>query len=212
MTQYYPVFLDLRNQDVLVVGGGSVAARKVRTLLEHEARVRVVSPQIVPELGELVDGERCSWVSREYADGDIQGAVIVFSCTEKEDVNAAVAEAAKTCGRPVNVVDDPEKCSFIVPSILERGDLCIAVSTGGASPMVARQIREELERIYGQELAEYIALLGAWRPLVKSSLPAEKRRLFWQRVTDGEVRHLVTQGRLAEAKGVIDACFRSLLA
>ena len=207
---YYPIFMDLNNQSVLVVGGGNVALRKVKTLIEHEANVRVISPQIVSELQALIDDKRCVWIAREYESGDIQDAVLVFSCTEKEEVNARVANDARLANRPVNVVDDPEKCTFIVPSIMKRGDLTIAVSTGGSSPMVARQVRAELEELYGDEMAEYLALLRSWRPKVKEKLPPEKRQLFWELVTDGQVRSIIKAKRLAEAKGVIEECFRSL--
>lgn len=211
MSHFYPIFFDLKNQLVLVVGGGSVAWRKVQTLLAHEARVHLVAPELSQELKELIDGKQCVWSCKEYETQDIKEAVLIFSCTDQEEVNAEVARDAAAVCRPVNVVDDPEKCSFIVPSILERGDLSIAVSTGGSSPIVARQIREELEDFYGEEMAEYLALLRSWRPRVKEKLAPEKKRLFWERVTDGQVRSIIKSKRLAQAKGVIEECFRSLL-
>ncbi|MDP4127333.1 MAG: NAD(P)-dependent oxidoreductase [Bacillota bacterium] len=211
MSQYYPLFMDLKAQPVLVVGGGVVALRKVQTLLEHGALVHIVSPQLVPELRILVNEDTCVWSEKEYSSGDINEAVLVFSCTEKEDVNAQVSFDATVHHRPVNVVDDPEKCSFIVPSIMERGDLKIAVSTGGSSPIVARQVRAELENLYGHEMAEYLRLLKTWRNLAKTKLPPEKRGIFWDRATDGEVRGLIKAERLAEAEGVIEQCFLSLL-
>ncbi|MDQ7096904.1 bifunctional precorrin-2 dehydrogenase/sirohydrochlorin ferrochelatase [Desulfosporosinus sp. PR] len=211
MPQYYPIFMDLKAQPVLVVGGGIVALRKVQTLLQHEAVVYIVSPRLVPELQELVDGKSCIWLEKEYSPEDLQEAVLVFSCTEKEDVNAQVSADTRAHHRPVNVVDDPEKCSFIVPSMLERGDLKIAVSTGGSSPIVARQVRAELEDLYGSEMAEYLRLLKKWRTSAKTKLEPEKRGVFWDRVTDGDVRELIKAGRSAEAEGVIEGCFLSLL-
>ena len=211
MSQYYPIFMDLKAQTVLVVGGGEVALRKVQTLLEHGAHVRIVSPRLVPELKELVDEKTCSWVNKDYSTEDIQEAILVFSCTEKEEVNAQVAKDANAHHRPVNVVDDPEKCRFIVPSTMERGDLKIAVSTGGSSPIVARQVRSELQSLYGQEMAEYLTLLKTWRSLAKRRLPPVKRSVFWQRVTDGEVRELIKAQRFIEAEGVVKKCFQSLL-
>lgn len=211
MSQYYPIFIDLKGLPVLVVGGGSVALRKVQTLLHHQALVRIVSPRLVPELEELIDGKTCFWTEKEYSSADIQEAMLVFSCTEIESVNRQVSEDAKRSYRCVNVVDDPEKCSFIVPSIMEQGDLKIAVSTGGSSPIVARQVRAELEDLYGPEMAEYLALLKNWRPKAKSELLPEKRNVFWSRVTDGEVRDLIKAGHLIQAKGVVEQCFLSLL-
>lgn len=211
MPQYYPIFMNVEAQQVLVVGGGSVALRKVQTLLHHGALVHIVSPRLVAELKDLIDDKTCFWSEKNYSRDDVQEAMLVFSCTEKEEVNAQVAKDAKGHHRLVNVVDDPEKCSFIVPSSMERGDLKIAVSTGGSSPIVARQIRAELQALYGQEMAEYLSLLKTWRSLAKRSLPPDKRSIFWRRVTDGEVRQLIKTQRLTEAEGVVKKCFQSLL-
>lgn len=211
MSHYYPIYVELQNKPVLVVGGGTVAYRKVKTLLEHGAIVRIVSPKLHPELNELVDDVRCVWNEKEYSSDDLQDAVLVFSCTEIEDVNSAVARNANEAFRLINVVDDPEKCTFIVPSILERGDLSIAVSTGGSSPIVARQIRAELEEQYGDPYKEYLLLLKSWRKEVKAQLAAEQKERFWNRVTDGEVLQLIKNGQHEDAKGVMAKCFQSLL-
>lgn len=209
---YYPLYLDLENKTVLVVGGGAVACRKVQTLLEYGAVVKIVSPRIIDELKALVDQEHCLWIAGVYSPEDIPGSVLIFSCTEKEDINARVARDAKTHNIPVNVVDDPDKCSFYVPSILKRGDLSIAVSTAGSSPKVAGLIRRQLEEIYGDEMAVYLGLLRTWRQKIKNSLPAGKRPLFWEKVTDGQVLEHIKNGQLDQAKEVIENCFRSLLA
>lgn len=211
MSQYYPIFMNLNQLPILVVGGGNVAFRKVQTLLHHGALVRIVSPSLVPELRELIDEKTCLWEEKDYSTEDIKDAMLVFSCTEIEEVNALVSRDAKANYRPVNVVDDPEKCSFIVPSIMEQGDLKIAVSTGGSSPIVARQVRAELETFYGNEMAEYLTLLKNWRTKAKSQLPIEKRSVFWNCVTDGKVRSLIKAQQLAEAEGVVEKCFLSLL-
>ena len=212
MSHYYPIFVDLQKKPVLVVGGGTIAYRKVVTLLEHGAIVRIVSPHVLPELKTLVDSVRCFWEQKEYSPDDIQDASLVFSCTEKEDVNAQVSNNAKEKFRLINVVDDPEKCTFIVPSILERGDLTIAVSTSGSSPIVARQIRADLEKQYGEEIKVYLALLKSWRKPVKQNLTQEQKEVFWARATDGEILELIKNGQLDHAKGVLESCFRSLLA
>jgi precorrin-2 dehydrogenase/sirohydrochlorin ferrochelatase len=211
MPQYYPIFMDIEAQSVLVVGGGSIALRKVQALLDHGAIVHIVSPQLIPELKVLINDKTCLWSEKEYSTEDIQEAILVFSCTEKEDVNAIVSRDAKNLHRPANIVDDPEKCSFIVPSIMEQGDLKIAVSTGGSSPIVARQVRAELQTLYGREMAEYLTLLKTWRNIVKLRLSPEKRSIFWDRATDGEVRGLIKAQHLTEAEGVVEKCFLSLL-
>ena len=212
MAKYYPIYMDIENKPVLVIGGGKVALRKVKTLLEYGAIVRIVSPKLIAELEQLLDGVRCIWIAKEYSTEDIKDAVLVFACTEKEEVNAKIAEDAKVNYRPINVVDDPDKCSFIVPSVLIRGDLSIAVSTGGSSPLVARKIREELEALYTEDMEIYLDLLRNWRQEVKEKLPATKRAQFWEQVTDGKVLQLIKDGRIEQAKEVMDNCFRSLLA
>lgn len=211
MSHYYPVYVELQNKPVLVVGGGMVAFRKVKTLLDYGANVRIVSPKLLPELRKLVDFMQCDWDEKEYTPGDIRNATLVFSCTEKEEVNAEVAKDAKEEHRLINVVDDPGKCTFIVPSVLVRGDLNIAVSTSGSSPIVARQIRSDLEKQYGDEMKEYLALLKSWRKPVKSQLTLEQKDIFWTKATNGEVLRLIKDGKFDEAKGVIEGCFRSLL-
>ncbi|MGI1658641.1 MAG: precorrin-2 dehydrogenase/sirohydrochlorin ferrochelatase family protein [Desulfitobacterium sp.] len=212
MSHYYPIYVELQDKPVLVVGGGTVAFRKVMTLLEHGAIVRIVSPKLNPEIKRLVDGVRCIWLDKEYAADDLQDALLVFSCTEIEAVNEAVAGNANDAFRLINVVDDPDKCTFIVPSIFERGDLSIAVSTGGSSPIVARQIRAELEKCYGEAYKDYLVLLKSWRKDVKNQLTAEQKEKFWAQVTDGGVLQLIKNGQLDDAKGVMEKCFRSLLA
>lgn len=211
VSHYYPIYVELQNKPVLIVGGGIVAFRKVKTLLDHGAIVRIVSPKLLPELKELVDFVRCFWVEKRYSADDIEDSILVFACTEKEDVNAEVAESAKETHRLINVVDDPERCTFIVPSILQRGDLSIAISTGGSSPIVARQIRADLEKEYGDEMKDYLALLKSWRKPAKSQLNPEQKEIFWEKATNGEVLELIRNGKLDGAKGVIESCFRSLL-
>lgn len=211
MSNYYPIYLDIENKPILIVGGGTVALRKVETLLEYGALVRIVSPRIIPELQDMVNKGQCEWIPREYSDEDIKDSLLIFSCTEKEEVNAQVAQDAKANNRSINVVDDPDKCSFIVPSIMTRGDLSIAVSTGGSSPIVARQIRQDLEGFYGDEMIIYLELLKTWRKEAKQHLPLEKRAQFLNKITDGEVLNYLKQGQHDQAKEVIENCFQSLL-
>ena len=211
MVVYYPLFMNLKDQWVLVVGGGAVAYRKVKTLLASQALVRVVSPGLISPLEMLIDDKRCFWSMKEYSLTDLGDVVLVFACTEKAEVNDRVAADAQAASRPVNVADNQEKCSFIVPSIFRQGDLSIAVSTGGASPLVARQIRKQLEEIYGDPMAAYLDLLKTWRPEIKRKLPEAKRQAFWEKVTDGVIWEMIKADRLEEAKGVIEQCFQSLL-
>ena len=145
----YPIFLDLSGRRCVVVGGGEVANRKARKLLQARARVVVISPEIGAELESVaVEIHR-----REYREGDLEGAYLAFAATNVRKVNAAVAREAKERGIPVNVADSPSEGDFALPSTLRRGRLQVAVSTGGASPTLARRIRGELEEAFGPEWA-----------------------------------------------------------
>jgi precorrin-2 dehydrogenase / sirohydrochlorin ferrochelatase len=138
---YYPIFLDLEGKPVLVVGAGKVALRKTRGLLEAGAAVTVVAPRAEPEFGQLAVTMR----QRAFRPSDIRGAVLVFAATDNRAVNQAVAQAAKRQGIPVNVADARAECSFIVPARITRGNVQIAISTGGESPRVAGALRRKIE-------------------------------------------------------------------
>jgi precorrin-2 dehydrogenase / sirohydrochlorin ferrochelatase len=155
----YPIFLDLSGRRCVVVGGGEVADRKARKLLQARARVVVISPEIEAEL-ESVAAEIHR---RPYREGDLEGACLAFAATNSREVNAAVAREAKGRGVPVNVADKPFEGDFALPSTLRRGRLQVAVSTGGASPTLARRIREELEEAFGPGWAGIVEELNAAR-------------------------------------------------
>ena len=145
----YPIFLDLSDRRCVVVGGGEVANRKARKLLQARARVTVISPEIGAELESVaLEVHR-----RPYREGDLEGAYLAFAATDSREVNAAVAREANERGVPVNVADRPSEGDFALPSTLRRGRLQVAVSTGGASPTLARRIRDELEEVFGPEWA-----------------------------------------------------------
>jgi precorrin-2 dehydrogenase/sirohydrochlorin ferrochelatase len=155
----YPIFLDLSGWRCVVVGGGEVANRKARKLLQARARVVVISPEIQPELESIaVEVHR-----RPYKEGDLEGAFLAFAATDSREANAAVAREARERGVPVNVADEPSEGDFALPSTLRRGRLQIAVSTGGASPTLARRIKNELEEAFGPEWAGIVEELHAAR-------------------------------------------------
>jgi siroheme synthase-like protein len=143
---YYPIFLDLRDKPVLVVGAGNVALRKAKGLLEAGARVRAVAPAGVPEFEKLP----VNWLRRKFRVADLKGVCLVFTATDDREVNAAVARAAKRLGIPVNVADAPGECDFFVPARIRRGDLQIAISTSGRSPRIAAGLRRQIERQVGK--------------------------------------------------------------
>jgi precorrin-2 dehydrogenase/sirohydrochlorin ferrochelatase len=155
----YPIFLDLSGQRCVVVGGGEVANRKARKLLQTRAEVVVISPEVKPELESVAT----EILRRSYEVGDLEGAYLVFAATNAREINAAVAEEARDRGIPVNVADRPSEGDFALPSTLRRGRLQIAVSTGGASPTLARRIRGELEDIFRPEWAGIVEELHAAR-------------------------------------------------
>lgn len=161
--KYYPVFWDIRGKSCVVVGGGEVAARKAKRLLDCGAKVSVISPQLTPELAELKKQKIICHIAAEYSGDLIFGAALVVGATDDEKTNAIISLDARNKGIPVNIVDDPQKCDFILPSIVEKGDLTIAIGTGGKSPALARHLREELESKYGAEYEIFLNILGNLR-------------------------------------------------
>lgn len=167
--KYYPVFWDIKDKKCVVVGGGEVAARKVRRLLDCGAQVLVVSPRLTPELAALVADHILEHVAGEYHSRYLTGAALVIGATDEEEVNAAISRDARANRIPVNIVDDPQKCDFILPALVERGNLAIAIGTGGQSPALAHHLREELENSYGEEYAVLLGILGKLRPRMKEA-------------------------------------------
>ncbi len=197
---YYPVLLDLNGRRVVVVGGGRVAARKVASLVEAGARVRVVSLALAPETEAVCRRSGVEVLLRAFEAGDLDGAWLVVCATDNEGVNREVAGAAEAAGVFVNVVDVPPLCSFIVPASVTRGDLTVAVSTGGASPAAARRLRQRLQREFGPEWGPYLRLLRAARARLTSlGRPAAQNRDLFYALVDSELFDLVRAG---DAEGV----------
>lgn len=167
ISSYYPIFLGISGKRCVVVGGGEVALRKVRALLEHEAEVEVISPDLCLELAQMVEKKIIQVLPRSYNDGDLEGIFIAIAATDDGKINRKVAEEAKKRGVLVNVVDDPEQSAFIAPSYLRRGALTIAVSTAGKSPALARKIRTRLEKVFGAEYASLALVICEIRSELK---------------------------------------------
>jgi precorrin-2 dehydrogenase/sirohydrochlorin ferrochelatase len=163
MADYFPAFLDLRGRRCLVVGGDEIGERKARALLDCGARITVVSPSVTPGLAALAASNRLVHRSRPFRRSDPRGCAVAVAATGDPRVDRVVAAAARRWRALVNVVDRPEHCDFIVPAVLRRGELQIAVSTGGRSPAIAREIRRRLERFFGPEYGELIARAGEAR-------------------------------------------------
>jgi precorrin-2 dehydrogenase/sirohydrochlorin ferrochelatase len=161
--RYYPVFLDLKERLCVVLGGGRVAERKVKTLLRAGARVKVISPQLTASLARLKDGKRISHLSRAYRKNDLRGAFLAIGATDNRSINERIFREAAAGRIPVNVVDDPAHSSFIVPSIVKKKALLVAISTSGKSPALARVLRQKLEKEIGPEYEGFLKLLGRVR-------------------------------------------------
>ncbi len=166
-TSYYPAFLKIGGKRCVVVGGGQVALRKVRPFLEHGANVEVISPELCAELNRLAESGAIRAVRRQYRLGDLTGAFIAIAATDNPRINHRVAKEASTSAVLVNIVDDAESSDFIVPSYLRRGDVAVAVSTGGRSPALARKIKAKLEKELGEEYAYLVLLVDEVRSEVK---------------------------------------------
>lgn len=173
MPKYYPIYLDIKGKRCVVVGGGEVAYRKVLSLKEAGAEVAVIAPVFCKEFS---DEKNVALLRQKYSGECLAGAFLVIAATDDKEVNQKVWEDAQRHGLLINIVDQPELCNFIVPSVVSRGELQISISTGGASPALARRIRQELEFLFGPEYSILTQLLSKLRPLVISSIKDEEER------------------------------------
>jgi len=187
---YYPIFLNLTGQPCIVIGGGAVAERKVEGLLQAGAWVTVVSPTLTSKLISVAAQEAIRHIPRAYQAGDLRGYALAFVATADPGVSAEVATEGRDLGVWVNAADDPSHCDFILPSLLQRGELMVAVSSGGSSPALSRAIREELESYFTEDYTTLAEVVGEVRGELKN------RCLFpgaeaWRRALNGEVRALI---------------------
>lgn len=202
---FLPIFLQLRDRDCLVVGGGEVAARKIGLIRRAGGRVTVIAPALCPELAELASRGEVVHRADEFRPTDVDAFAIVVAATGDTAVNTAVSAAAHARNIPVNVVDAPGLCSFIFPSIVDRSPVLVAVSSGGTSPVLARQLRARLETMIPAGYGRLAELLGRFRARVGRSLGSSReRRRFWERVLHGPVSELVLSGRDREAEALIE--------
>jgi uroporphyrin-III C-methyltransferase/precorrin-2 dehydrogenase/sirohydrochlorin ferrochelatase len=196
---YYPLFVDLADRACLVVGGGDIAEGKVQGLLGAGAHVTVVSPTLITSLADAARAGRIDHRPRTYRDGDLAGFALAFAATGDPTVNGAVAAEGCRRGVWVNAVDDPAHCDFIVPAVLRRGALTVAVSTGGASPALARAVREELEQHFGDDYAALVDVAGEVRRELRAGPRRPDAHAWHEALNDPRFRRLVTEGRRALA-------------
>ncbi|RLT35259.1 MAG: bifunctional precorrin-2 dehydrogenase/sirohydrochlorin ferrochelatase [Chloroflexi bacterium] len=218
---YYPIFVEMRDRPVLLVGGGHVALEKIGKLVDAGARVTVVAPELIPAVQAYIDDGRATLQQRVYEDGDVDGMDVVMVATDDGEVNARVAADARAQDIWVNAADDAANCDFILPSLAQRGTIAIATSTGGASPALARWLRERMEEFLSDDVVALGDLLKELRVLVRqrdrqcaagcslvrtpppllctscpNRIPADR----WQTAIDDELLALLRAGRITDAK------------
>jgi uroporphyrin-III C-methyltransferase/precorrin-2 dehydrogenase/sirohydrochlorin ferrochelatase len=203
--EHLPIFLDVKGQSCLVVGGGPIALRKLENLRRAGAEIRLVSPQLAPELAERVDDSHIDWRARRFQDADLDGVRLAIAATDDRAVNRRIGELARAANIPVNVADQPADCSFIMPSVIDRSPVVVAVSTGSASPVLARMIRARLESLVPAGYGRLADLCSRYRDRVKQRFEHQRdRRRFWDRVLQGGVAERVFSGHLQEADAAME--------
>ncbi len=202
--RYYPVNLDIKNRKCLVVGGGDVGTRKVITLLECMASVTVVSPEASEKLLKLAGSDMITLIKRSYIESDLEGMFLVICATDDEELNRQVSEDAGEFNMLCNIADRPEACNFILPALVKRGDLVIAVSTSGKSPAFAKKIRKDLEKQYGVEYADFLKLMGAIRKkLLRNSHEPEAHRHLFEKLINKDIVQLIKNNNFDKINAVL---------
>ena len=200
MTSYYPVYLNLRGRRCVIVGGGTVAEGKISRLLDSGARICVVSPDATPGIRQFVADGAVRWEQRKYQQGDLEGAFIAIAATNVREVNRCIFEEAEERGVMLNAVDDPPNCSFIAPSIVQRGPVTLAISTGGVSPALARKLRESLQASDDLAWADLSSVMAVVRShLRESGLLARIDPQRWQCCITPQLLAMVQEGEQSEA-------------
>ncbi len=185
---YYPLFLDLNDKLCIIVGGGPVAERKVRGLLAAGARVRLISPEVTRGIERMGRQGRVEIVRGEYREGDLEGAFLAFAATDKGAVNCKVREESKRLAIPLNVVDSPDICDFIVPAVVRKGPVLVAVSTSGLLPSLAKRLKGQIREVLSDDYAAYARRVGAFRRfLVRSVQDPGTRREIMERVGKADI-------------------------
>lgn len=207
MKELFPAFLDLSSQACLVIGGGIVAERKIKALLSSEAVIHVVSPDLTSFLMNLVEQGRIIYYARKFLPEDIEEKFLVISAAGDKEVNNYLNGVYLNKGFLLNIVDEPDKGNFFVPAVVKRGNLQLAISTSGASPLLARRIRERLEKDFGSEYERFLDILSETRKEVLSCVPEpEKRQKIFQELIDSDILELLRTGDEEKVKERINRC------
>jgi len=198
---YYPVFLQLEDKIALVVGGGKVAQRKVETLLRYGASIHIVSKVLTDKLKQLIEINKVRLLGEEMREEFLDGAFIVIAATDDKELNSKVSESARKRGLLVNAVDQPADCNFIVPSIVRKGALSIAISTSGMSPALAKKIRKELDGQFGNEYETFLNVMGSLRKEVLAmGLSQEENSRIFHEIVDGGIIEALARNDLPKVE------------
>ena len=209
--KFLPVFMNVRDQRCLVVGGGEVAARKVELIRRAQAKVTVIAPQLCDALAELVHKGHITHCATNFTAADLAAYALVIAATDDPSANRQVSEAARAQRIPVNVVDQPDLCTFIMPSIIDRSPIVIAVSSGGTSPVLARLLRARLETFVPAAYGRLAALVERFRADVKAKLKTTReRRRFWEKILQGPVAEMLLTGQERAAHAALDGDYERL--
>ena len=205
MSRFYPILVDLQGKKALVVGGGKVAQRKIESLLEYGASVHVIARELTAELEQLRSRKRIELLGGEFSEAHLEGAFLVIAATDDALLNRRVSQEAQKRGLLVNAVDQPADCNFIVPSVLSRGDLLIAVSTSGKSPAFARKVRLELDQHFGEEYGFFLNLMGNLRKeILRLGLSQEENKKTFEELVYSDLLQAIRQKKWDLASQIIE--------
>jgi len=208
----YPLMLKLDGSQILVAGGGTVAFRKIRALLETGADITVVSPEMSPEISGLISEGRLTGIRRPFQPEDMEGCVLVFAATNDPTLNEAIATEAAKRGIPVNNVTNPVTCSFYVPSHIVRGDLILAISTSGKSPATAKWLRQRLEKEIGEDYAALVSWMGTLRDLLEQqSIPSGDIGEITRFLLDHDLLESLSTHDTRKTRQLVERAFLSVL-
>jgi precorrin-2 dehydrogenase / sirohydrochlorin ferrochelatase len=198
---FYPVYLNLKARRVVVIGGGEIAERKIESLLDAEASILVISPEVTPRIAFLSAQRRIEVVNRRYMPGDCASAALVLSATGDPEVSKAVYTEASALGVFINTADQPAQCSFIMPAVIRRGDIGVAISTSGTSPALAARLRRKISGVIGPEYARLAELLSRARPEIRNNVGTEEgRKHLHYRIIDSDIITLLKSEDIGPAE------------
>jgi len=204
MKKYYPVSLDITGKKCVIVGGGTVAERKAERLLECGARVTVVSRSLTLPLEGRIKAGEIDHIDADYDKKALHGVVLVIGATDREDVNGQISKDALSMGLLVNIVDDPGRCNFILPALVQQGDLSIAISTGGRSPALARKLREDLQQQYGPEYQILLGIMGSLREeILNRGYAPQDNKVVFENIVHSEILQAIRNRDRLRVKKII---------